>query len=218
MKETRILAVALDMDGLLLNTEDLYEEVTRELLGRRGKSLNETVRRNMIGLPAPKAYEVLIGSEKLDESWQQLHQETEEIFETILEEQLRSMPGVHQILEAIEKKGLPKCVATSSTRSFANKALAMVGVLERLDFIVTAEEVERGKPYPDIYLEAAKRMGVRTSEMLVLEDSENGTKAGVQAGAYVISVPNRHTKEGNFEGAQWIATSLLDTKIQQLLS
>lgn len=218
MRQKRILAVALDMDGLLLNTEDLYEEVTEELLGRRGKQLNNTVRRKMIGLPAPKAYEVLIESEKLKETWQQLHQETEEIFEAILELKLRSMPGVNEVLDAIEKRGLPRCVATSSTRSFAHKALAKVGVLERLDFVVTAEEVKRGKPYPDIYLEAAKRMGVGAGDMLVLEDSENGTKAGVQAGAFVISVPNRHTQEGNFEGAQWIAASLLDSKIQQLLS
>ena len=117
MKETRIQAVALDMDGLLLNTEDLYEEVTKELLERRGKTLNNTVRRKMIGLPAPKAYEVLIESEKLTETWQQLHLETEEIFEEILEVKLRSMPGVQEVLEAIEKKGLPKCVATSSTRN-----------------------------------------------------------------------------------------------------
>jgi len=51
----------------------------------------------------------------------------------------------------------------------------------------------------------------------VLEDSENGTKAGVQAGAYVVSVPNRHTKQGNFHGAQWIAESLLDPRLQRLL-
>ena len=82
--------------------------------------------------------------------------------------------------------------------------------------MVTAEEVARGKPYPDIYVEAAKRMQSPIERMLVLEDSETGTKAGVSAGAYVISVPNRHTNQGSFHGAKWIAESLLDDRIYEL--
>jgi HAD superfamily hydrolase (TIGR01509 family) len=216
-EKKRIQAVAFDMDGLLLNTEDLYEEVTKELLTRRGRTFKDPVRKRMIGLPAPKAYQVLIESELLEETWQELHEETEKIFEGILETRLRCLQGVEQTLCAIQSKGLPRCVATSSTRNFALKALDLVGVLDKLDFVVTAEEVARGKPHPDIYLEAARRMGVQTEKMLVLEDSENGTKAGVTAGAYVISVPNRHTQEGNFHGAKWIAKSLLDDQIQSLL-
>jgi HAD superfamily hydrolase (TIGR01509 family) len=216
-KQQVIHAVAFDMDGLLLNTEDLYEEVTKELLLRRGRTFREDVRRKMIGLPAPKAYQVLIESERLEETWQELHEDTERIFDAILETRLQTLQGVEETLQAVKNKGLPKCVATSSTRAFALRALEIVGVLDQLDFVVTAEEVPRGKPYPDIYLEAAKRMGVETQKMLVLEDSENGTKAGVSAGAYVISVPNRHTQEGEFQGAQWIAKSLKDDVIQSLL-
>lgn len=216
-KQQVINAVAFDMDGLLLNTEDLYEEVTKELLQRRGRTFKEEVRTKMIGLPAPKAYQVLIESESLEETWQELHEDTERIFEGILETKLQTLHGVQETLQAVKNKGLPRCVATSSTRAFALKALEIVGVLDKLDFVLTAEEVPRGKPFPDIYLEAAKRMGVETGKMLVLEDSQNGTIAGVTAGAYVISVPNRHTQKGDFQGAQWIANSLLDEKIQSLL-
>lgn len=216
-KQQVIHAVAFDMDGLLLNTEDLYEEVTKELLQRRGRTFKEEVRTKMIGLPAPKAYQVLIESESLEETWQELHEDTERIFEGILETKLQTLHGVEETLQAVKNKGLPRCVATSSTRAFALKALEIVGVLDKLDFVLTAEEVPRGKPFPDIYLEAAKRMGVETGKMLVLEDSQNGTKAGVTAGAYVISVPNRHTQKGDFQGARWIANSLLDEKIQSLL-
>jgi len=216
-KQQVIHAVAFDMDGLLLNTEDLYEEVTKELLQRRGRTFKEEVRIKMIGLPAPKAYQVLIESESLEETWQELHEDTERIFEGILETKLQTLHGVEETLQAVKNKGLPRCVATSSTRTFALRALEIVGVLDKLDFVLTAEEVPRGKPFPDIYLEAAKRMGVETGKMLVLEDSQNGTKAGVTAGAYVISVPNRHTQKGDFQGARWIANSLLDEKIQSLL-
>lgn len=214
--EEKILGVAFDMDGLLINTEDLYEDVGKILLSRRGKPYREEVRQKMIGLPAPEAFGVVIQAENLQETWQDLQREADEIFDGILEEQLELMTGVEALLEKIEAKGLPKCVATSSTKSFAQKALKQVGLYGRFEFVLTAAEVGKGKPHPDIYQEAARKLDVQIGNMLVLEDSENGTKAGVAATAYVVSVPNRHTKQGNFEGAKFIADSLLDERLLRL--
>lgn len=211
-----IQAVAFDMDGLLINTEDLYEDVGKILLSRRGKVYREDVRQKMIGLPAPDAFGVVIEAENLQETWQELQRETDEIFEGILEDRLRLMAGVESLLDRIDAKGLPKCVATSSTKSFAKKALKQVGLYERFEFVLTAAEVGKGKPHPDIYQEAARKLNVHIGNMLVLEDSENGTKAGVAATAYVVSVPNRHTNQGNFEGAKFIADSLLDERLLRL--
>jgi len=217
MGSKTIQAVAFDMDGLLLNTEDLYEEVGQILLQRRGKPYREEVRQRMIGLPAPEAFGVVIEHEGLTDTWQELQKETDEIFEGILDERLRLMHGVEEFLQAIESRKMPKCVATSSTQYFATKALQMVGIYERFDFVVTAAEVGKGKPHPDIYQVAAKRMGVDPKNMLVLEDSENGTKAGVAAEAYVVSVPNRHTEQGRFHGAKLIAKTLMDEALWQLV-
>jgi HAD superfamily hydrolase (TIGR01509 family) len=214
----KIEAVALDMDGLLLNTEDLYQEVCQTLMARRGKKYDEEVRRKMIGLPAPLAFGVLIEHGGLTDSWQQLQEETDALFEGILEARLEPMPGVGRLMETIRTHGLPRCVATSSTTSFATKVLDQVGLLSQLDFLITAEEVGKGKPHPDIYLAAAQRMGVSPDAMLVLEDSETGTKAGVSAGANVISVPNEHTRHGRFEGARLIAETLQDARIYAWLS
>jgi len=212
-----VKGVALDMDGLLLNTEDLYEEVGKELLGRRGKEYRDEVRKLMIGLPAPKAFGVLIEHEGLQETWQELQRETDDIFETMLEERLATMQGVEKLLETIENHGLPKGVATSSTRKFATRALGLAKIMKRMDFLVTAEDVKHGKPHPDIYNEAASLMRISPADMLVLEDSENGTKAGVAANAIVISVPNAHTRHGIFEGAHMIADTLQDKRIYELL-
>ena len=115
-----IRAVAFDMDGLLINTEDLYEDVGKILLSRRGKVYREDVRQKMIGLPAPEAFGVVIEAENLQDTWQDLQRETDEIFEGIVEERLRLMAGVESLLDRIEAKGLPKCVATSSTKNFAD--------------------------------------------------------------------------------------------------
>lgn len=210
-------AVAFDMDGLMLNTEDLYEQVGHILMQRRGKTYRNEVRKKMIGLPAREAFGVLIEEEGMSESWRELQQETEEIFETILPIQLATMHGLIDLLDYLDDLGLRRCVATSSTQNFARKALTLVGMLDRVDFVITAEDVSQGKPNPEIYFAAARKMSVAVEKMLVLEDSVTGTKAGVAAGAYVVSVPNEHTKQGCFEGCQWIANTLRDERIYELL-
>lgn len=218
MFSTKIDAVAFDMDGLLLNTEDLYGEVGQIMMQRRGKVYRDEVRRAMIGLPAPQAFGVLIEAESLQETWQELQEETDQVFDELLPTRLQLMPGVGELLTYLENKGVPKCIATSSTHGFAHKALHQVGVFQRFDFVITAADVAKGKPSPDIYEAAAARLGVATVNMLVLEDSPIGTKAGVAAGAYVVSVPNEHTIDGCFAGAKWVADSLKDQRLSLLLS
>ena len=209
--------MALDMDGLTLNTEDLYEEVGQELMARRGKSYRDNVRQQMMGLPAPQAYAVLIRAEGLTESWEELQKESDAIFETILPNRVQPMPGLLELLDELDQLGLPRCIATSSTASFAKLALGFAGVLPRIDFILTPDDVEHGKPAPDIYCLAASRMNAQPERMLVLEDSSIGTLAGVRSGAHVISVPSRHTQGGNFEGAKYIVPSLSHTAIYETL-
>ena len=216
-KPNSIAAVAFDMDGLMLNTEDLYEQVGHILMQRRGKLYREEVRSLMIGLPAPQAFGVLIREERMAETWQELQRETDAIFHTILPDQLAAMAGLVELMNFLDEIKMPRCVATSSTQSFARKALTLVGMLERVDFVITAEDVVKGKPSPDIYLAAAERMGVSVEDMLVLEDSPTGTRAGVSAGAYVVSVPNEHTKHGPFDGCRWVAQTLRDERIYAAL-
>lgn len=213
----KISAVAFDMDGLLINTEELYFEVFEELMQRRGQHYTHQLRRSMMGLPSPQAFEVLIEQAKLKETADQLEEECDEIFSGVLPDRLAVMPGVIELLEHIERCGLPHCVATSSRRSFADDCLAAVGVLERFDFIVTAAEVERGKPHPDIYLEAARRMNVEPQCMLVLEDSQNGARAGVAATACTIAVPGDHSRDHDFTGVAGVASSLCDAAIRDLI-
>ncbi|MDZ4849297.1 MAG: HAD-IA family hydrolase [Pirellulaceae bacterium] len=212
-----IQAVALDMDGLTLNTEDLYEEVGHALMARRGKHYRDDVRRRMTGLPAPQAFGVLIEAEGLSDSWQQLLAESAAMFDGILADRVQPMPGLMSLLDELDRLSLPRCIATSSTRTFAETALGFAGVLPRIDFVLTAADVPQGKPAPDIYLLAASRMGTTADRMLVLEDSSIGSQAGIRAGAHVISVPSRHTLGSDFRGANHVATCLQDKVIYATL-
>lgn len=213
----KISAVAFDMDGLLINTEELYFDVFEELMQRRGQHYTHELRRSMMGLPSPRAFEVLIAQARLTESIDELEQECEEIFSGVLPDRLAVMPGVLELLDRIERNGLPHCVATSSKRSFADDCLAAVGVWERFDFIITAAEVAHGKPSPDIYLAAAARMGVAPECMLVLEDSQNGARAGIAARACTIAVPGEHSRDHDFTGAYRVVSSLSEAAIHELL-
>jgi HAD superfamily hydrolase (TIGR01509 family) len=172
----------------------------------------------MMGLPPPQAYQVLIHSKELSDSPEQLQIESDQIFEGILEQKLQPMPGVVELLNHLDLLQMPRCIATSSRFSFAERALRVVGLLHRFDFIITAEHVAHGKPYPDIYWEAASRMKVDVSELLVLEDSAIGVRAGVSAKAIVIAVPNHHTTGSDFSGATMEVTSLTDPRFLSFLN
>ncbi len=75
-----------------------------------------------------------------------------------------------------------------------------------------------GKPHPEIYLSTAEKLGIDPKTMLVLEDSETGTKSGVNAGAYVVSIPHEHSDYGDFDSANHIADSLIDDQILELFT
>lgn len=212
-----IQAVAFDMDGLLVNTEELYTQVGMTLLQRRGKLFTRELKNAMTGLPGPKAFAVMIEREQLTDSIEQLAAESYEIFGSILPTQLRLLPGVLELLTSLEAKQRPKCVATSSTPSFSQRVLTQVGIYDRFDFVITASDVTHGKPFPDIYLAAASRMGVAPTQMMVLEDSHHGCKAGVDSGACTIAVPGPHSEDHDFTGAHYRAQTLRDNGISQLL-
>lgn len=212
-----IAAVAFDMDGLLINTEELYFDVFDELLARRGQRYTHELRRSMMGLPGPEAFAALIRHAALKDTAAALEEECDEIFSGVLPDRLALMPGVPELLAQIDARGIPRCVATSARRSFAVDSLTAVGVIERFDFIITAQEVARGKPFPDIYLAAAAQMGVAIECTLVLEDSQNGAQAGIAAGACTIAVPGDHSRDHDFSGAYRVANTLLDPAIARLL-
>ena len=109
-------------------------------------------------------------------------------------------------------------MATSSHRQFATEALGCFDLEARFEFLLTAEDVQNGKPAPDVYLKAAEQLGVKPAELLVLEDSEIGSRAAAAAGAFTIAVPTSHSVGGDFSHVNHVADSLNDPMIQEVLS
>ncbi|GAB5403748.1 MAG: HAD-IA family hydrolase [Aureliella sp.] len=214
----QIRAVAFDMDGLMVNTEDLYTIVGETILQRRGSRFTPELKNRMMGLPGDAAWQVMIDSENLSDSTATLAAESDEIFERLLPTRLEMLPGLVELLDLLDQHQIPRCVATSSSHRFAKLVLTQIDVLKRMAFVVTADDVANGKPAPDIYLEAAERMRVAAENMLVLEDSHNGSRAGVAAGACTIAVPGEHSADHDFSHVAAIANSLADPLISSQLS
>jgi len=212
-----IAAVAFDLDGLMVNTEELYTEVGGVLLARRGKQVTRELLDNMMGRQSSVALQVMIDWHQLDATVAQLQEETDEIFSGLLEDRLAPMPGLLPLLDKLEKKMIPKAVTTSSRLLFVNRVLALIGIADRFQFFLTAEAITKGKPDPEIYEKAAQQFDVNSTQLLVLEDSEIGCRAAMAAGAYTVAVPGEHSQNHNFSGVHLIAESLADPAIDRAL-
>lgn len=210
-------AVVFDLDGLMFNTEELYQQVGGEILRKRGHEFTPELLNAIMGRPGHVALAMMIEWHRLDATVETLVAETRELFPPILDRRLAFMPGLAELLESLERAAIPKGIATSSGREFTLNVLGRFELPPRFAFILTAEDVLEGKPAPEIYLKAARRFGVDPSEMLVLEDSHNGCRAAKSAGAITVAVPSGHSRSHDFEMAHLIADSLADPRIRELL-
>lgn len=212
-----IKAVVFDLDGLMFNTEEIFHGAGVELMRRRGKEMTPEFFTLIMGRRAEEGYPLLVEAAELSDDPMELWRESHQLFIDMLDEHLAPMPGLFELLDHIERNGLPKGVATSSDRRYLQRILTRYEILERFHMTLTAEDVTQGKPHPEIYLKAAERLCVEPEEMLVLEDSHNGTKAAAAAGAHIISVPHRYSAHQDFSPARHVASSLIDPHVLKLL-
>ena len=212
-----IRAVCFDLDGLMFNTEHVFYESADVLLQRRGLAMTRGAMNAMLGRRPLESFQGLIDHLGLKEGPAELLAESRVIFHELLDTKLEPMPGLFELLDLIELRGLPKGVATSSPRDYLDNIFQRFELAARFPLQLTAESVTHGKPNPEIYLKAANHLGVRPEEMLVLEDTQTGTRAGAAAGAFVVSVPHDHTADHDFSMAGYVAQGLHDPFIRRLI-
>ncbi len=210
-------AVVFDLDGLMFNTEDLYHEVGAEVLRRRGHVASVELLDEMMGRPPHAALQVMIDWHGLTATVDELLRDSDEILAGLLEQRLAPMPGLLDLLSAIETADLPKAIATSSRRAYVRRVLAPFELEPRFNFILTSEDVVHGKPHPEIYKKAARQFSLPAAEVLVLEDSQNGCRAAVEAGSIAVAVKSQHNQRHEFHGAALVAESLADHRIYGVL-
>ncbi|MGE3821377.1 MAG: HAD family hydrolase [Isosphaeraceae bacterium] len=210
-------AVVFDLDGLMFDTEALFAKVIADMLAARGKPPNPEIMRAMIGrraVEAGEAFRVLSG---IDEPTEALMAEARRRFHDEVDEAVHPTPGLFSLLALLESRGIPRGVATSSRRAYAEQLIGRHGLLEHFAFLLTSEDVTRGKPDPEIYRKAAERFGVSPGSMIVLEDSAAGLASAKAAGAFAVGVPHEHSPAESLVAADWIVDRLDAPELMDLI-
>ena len=183
--------VVFDLDGLLLDTERLWDEVREELARERGGQWSERAQADMMGMSSPEWSRYMHDVVGLPESPDEIADEVVRRMVARYRERLPLIPGA---LEAVERLAAhwPLGLASSSNRPLIDLALELGGFAPLFAVTVSSEEVGRGKPSPDVYLEAVRRLEVEPPNAAAVEDSGNGIRSAHAAGLRVVAIPNAH--------------------------
>jgi HAD superfamily hydrolase (TIGR01509 family) len=185
-----IEAVVFDLDGVLVDSEEAWNEARRQLVEERGGRWPDEAQTDMMGMSSTEwsryMHEVLGVPDPPEEISAEVVRRLEELYR----ERLPLIPGA---VEAVERVAAPwpLGLASSSNRPLIDLVLELSGLARFFRVTVSSEEVAHGKPAPDVYLEAARRLGCDPARCAAVEDSENGIRSAVAAGMRVIAIPNR---------------------------
>jgi HAD superfamily hydrolase (TIGR01509 family) len=186
-----IEAVIFDLDGILLDSEQVWDEARERLAKERGGRWHENAQRDMMGMSSPEWSSYMHDVIGLPEPPEEINKEVVERLATLYGQHLPVIPGAREAVERLAARR-PLGLASSSNRELIDLALELLGVKSLFRATVSSEEVARGKPAPDVYLEAARRLGVAPTHAAAIEDSENGIRAAKAAGMRVVAIPNPH--------------------------
>jgi HAD superfamily hydrolase (TIGR01509 family) len=186
-----IEGVIFDLDGLLLDSEQVWDEAREELAKERGGRWSDHAQRDMMGMSSPEWSAYMHDVIGLPEPPEEINVEVVRRLEERYRERLPVIPGAQAAVERLAERW-PLALASSSNRELIDLALDLMGVAKYFKATVSSEEVARGKPAPDVYLEAARRLRVDADKAAAIEDSRNGIRAAKAAGMRVVAIPNEH--------------------------
>jgi HAD superfamily hydrolase (TIGR01509 family) len=184
-------AVIFDMDGLMLDTESVSIEAWRLARAAVGYFVSDKIILSMIGRNMTDITTRLHRQLSEDAPVEELLSCADQHYHRLLDESPPPVkPGLLAVLDKLEAQGIPKGIATSSTELNAEQKLGSTGLRGRFSQLVCGNQIARGKPEPDIFIEAARRLDLPCTACLVLEDSNPGIEAAWRAGSPVIMVPD----------------------------
>ncbi len=186
-----IEAVVFDLDGVLLDSEQVWDEVREQLARERGGRWSESAQRDMMGMSSPEWSRYMHDEVGLAEPPAEINAE---VVRRMLERYREHLPLLPGALDAVRRLAAewPLGLASSSNRPLIEAFLDSARVRELFAVTVSSEEVAAGKPAPDVFLEAARRLGVAPERCAAVEDSANGLRAARAAGMRVVAIPNPH--------------------------
>jgi HAD superfamily hydrolase (TIGR01509 family) len=209
-----LIALLFDLDGLLADTERLHSLAYRTALSEIGVEVSEAeygehwIRRGL-GIVE------MCALRELSHSPEMLRARKAVLYDQLVRATVQPMPGARALLAGLEGQ-VPMAIATSCFRDAADAVLETLGFCRYFSAIVTGSDVTRPKPAPDLFLEAARRLGAPPARCVALEDAEKGVHAAHAGGIRVVAIPNEHTRHHDFSRASLVVESLEELTLQRL--
>jgi HAD superfamily hydrolase (TIGR01509 family) len=187
---TGTAAVIFDLDGVLIESEQVWNDARRELVQESGASWREDAQRTMMGMSSVEWSRYMGDELGVPMSPEAISAAVVERVERRYRKRLPLIPGAREAVASLAER-FPLAVASSANRPLIALALRLAGLTHLFQAEVSSEEVARGKPAPDVYLEAARRISVEPGRCAAVEDSTNGLRSAAAAGTRVVAIPNR---------------------------
>lgn len=217
---SRIQAVILDLDGLMVDSEHLSYKAWQIFLGKFGYSLDEDEYSKLIGIDGDAAVDHLRQNMDLPLSNKEIINQHYELWMEIANEEARPMEGLLEFIDELKARGLKIGVASNSHVEYVHSTLGIIGLDGDIRCVYGEDMVDKGKPAPDVYLATADCLGVMPEVCLAAEDSPTGLQAALKAGIRCAVVPNRALVDVSYDGAFAIFPTLreLTENLDWLLS
>lgn len=213
-----ISAAIFDLDGVIVDSEPLHYLSEKDMLSKRGVNLRRSDTKDIVGRTEMESMQYLKDRFGLKDSAKHLYEEKQRIYKRMLRNAVKPRPGLFKLLNDLEDKGMTLAIASSAPRENIDIVLKALGIEDKFRAVVSGDDVERGKPSPDIFLLAAQRIGIGAKNCLVIEDAQNGVEAAKRAGMTCIAVPNQFTQDQGFSRADAVVKSLEDIDLKFIRS
>lgn len=182
-------AVVFDLDGVLIESEEIWDDVRERYIRERGGRYDDEAQRAMMGMSSTEWSRYIHEELGIAATPVEINADVVRLMEARYRERLPLVPGAVEAVQEIAAT-YPLAVASSSNRELIDAVLELSGLAMSFRATVSSEEVTRGKPAPDVYLEAARRLGVPPESCIAVEDSHNGIRSAKAAGMRVVAIPN----------------------------
>ncbi|WP_028058275.1 HAD family hydrolase [Candidatus Solirubrobacter pratensis] len=184
-------AFVFDLDGVLVDSEQAWDAARKDIVAGNGGAWREGAERDMLGMSSKEWPVYLVEELGVRMTPEEVNRAVVDAMLQGYERRLPLLPGAREAVERVAAR-VPIGLASSSNREVIDVVLDRMGVAELFGATVSSEEVARGKPAPDVYLEAARRLGIDPAAATAVEDSENGIRSAHAAGMRVVAIPNPH--------------------------
>lgn len=207
-----IQAILFDLDGLMFDSEPHSLASWEAVLKERGVTLDQLTIDSILGLRIDATARTLIDKYHLPDTVQGLADAKTEYQIAHLAGNVKPMPGLVELLDEVDRRGLKKAIASSGIRRYVEAVLRVNGLLDRFSVIITGDQVAHGKPAPDVFLAAAQALHVEPEHCLVLEDAPAGVQAAKAGGMLCIAVPDHGVAQLDLSQADKIMASLPEVR------